>query len=61
MKFQVYKDNIDQFCWRLKNNTEKTIANSAECYLYKDDCLEAIRLVRHSSLAELEDQSQVAA
>jgi uncharacterized protein YegP (UPF0339 family) len=61
MKFQMYKDTTSQFRWRLKNNDGRTIATSAEGYLQREDCLNAIRLVRHSGLAELEDLAWAAA
>lgn len=61
MKFQIYKNDRDQFCWRLTNRNHKIIANSAQCYRSRDDCLEAIRLVKHSSSAQLEDQAWAAA
>ncbi len=61
MKFQIYKDNIGQFRWRLKSTKDRTIAISAEGYLHREDCLNAIRLVKHCGLAELEDLAWAAA
>ena len=61
MKFQIYRDVTGLYRWRLKATDGRTIANSAESYRTRDDCLKSIRLVRHSGLAELEDAAWAAA
>lgn len=45
MKFEVYKDNIDEYRWRLKATNGKILADSSEGYKNKQDCLHAINLI----------------
>ncbi len=48
MHFQLYKDSIGQWRWRLVASNWKTIADSAESYWNKQDCLAGIQLVKGS-------------
>lgn len=45
MYFQIYKDTLKQWRWRLRASNGKTIADSGESYWNKDDCLHGINLV----------------
>ena len=47
--FTVYKDKKGQHRWRLRAANGKIIADSGEGYINKQDCLDAIGLVRTQS------------
>jgi uncharacterized protein YegP (UPF0339 family) len=44
--FTLYKDIANQWRWRLRAANGRTIADSAEGYYNKADCLSAISLVK---------------
>ena len=48
MHFLVYQDRVNQWRWRLVAANNKIIANSAEGYWTKADCLGGISLVKQS-------------
>ena len=50
MKFVIYKDIIDQWRWRLVAANSKIIADSAEGYKDKRDCLKGIELVKAANI-----------
>lgn len=56
--FQVYRDQSDQFRWRLRAGNNKTIADCGESYVQKDDCLHGIELVRggNGEIERFQDQ-----
>ncbi len=45
MKYHVYKDSQGYYRWRLKASNYKIIADSAEGYNNKADCLTSMALV----------------
>ena len=49
MYFNIYKDAVGQWRWRLYAANNKIIANSREGYFNKADCLSAIALVKSST------------
>lgn len=51
MGYEYYKDAKGEWRWRLRADNHKTIADSAEGYWNKDDCLAAIALVKGSGNA----------
>jgi len=58
MKFQVYKDKIGQYRWRLIATNGRVIADSGEGYVNKSDCLAGIQLVKQfASTAPIQDQT----
>lgn len=48
MYFFIYKDRSNQWRWRLVAANHKTIADSAESYHNKQDCLNGISLVKQA-------------
>ena len=46
MKFYIYKDTQGLWRWRLVAANNRTIADSGESYYNKQDCLDAISLVK---------------
>ena len=47
MHFILYKDAANQWRWRLRRTgNNKTIADSAESYWNRQDCVDAIGLVQ---------------
>ena len=46
MKFEIYKDTAGEWRWRLKAGNGEKIADSAEGYKSKADCVFGITLVR---------------
>ncbi len=57
MKFNIYKDDKNEFRWKLRGNNNRTIANSGEGYNSKQHCREAIELVKASVDAEIIDET----
>ena len=53
ISFEMFKDSRGKWRWRLTTTTGKSIAASGEGYKNKKDCLSAIDLVRHASVAEV--------
>jgi uncharacterized protein YegP (UPF0339 family) len=51
MYYEIYKDATSQWRWRLYAANYKIIANSAEGYYNRQDCLNAIQLVKNSANA----------
>ncbi|NHR06718.1 DUF1508 domain-containing protein [Chromobacterium haemolyticum] len=49
MQFVVYKDNAGQWRWRLFAANNKIVADSAEGYNNKQDCLHGIDLVKSTN------------
>jgi len=55
-KFVLYKDHSAHFRWRFKANNGQTIADSAEGYANKIDCIYGINFVKQNSpSAPIED------
>jgi len=48
MYFEIYKNTRNQWQWRLKASNHRIIADSAEAYHNKSDCLAGINLVKQS-------------
>jgi len=46
MKFEIYKDESDDFRWRLKSANGRIIADSAEGYRNKAACIRGITLMK---------------
>ena len=46
MKFLVYRDTRGQYRWRLVASNGRIVADSAEGYVRRVDCLAGIALVR---------------
>ncbi len=57
-KFQVYKDRVGEYRWRLRaSGNNEIIADSAEGYREKRDCLGGIDLVKEQAPdAEVDEQ-----
>lgn len=51
MKYYYYKDNKGEWRWWLNASNGKTLAVSSEGYHNKQDCLDAITLVKGSASA----------
>lgn len=51
MYYQMYKDVATHWRWRLVAGNGRIIADSAESYWNKSDCLAGINLVKGSSSA----------
>lgn len=61
MKYEIYQDNRQEYRWRLRATNGRIIADSAEGYVNKSDCLHAIDLVKDSKNAPVEDLTRKAA
>lgn len=48
MYYQVFKDSAGHWRWHLRAANHKIIADSAESYWNKDDCLAGVSLVKQS-------------
>lgn len=55
MYYMIYKDRANQWRWRLLAANYKIIADSAEGYVNKTDCLAGIGLVKRSSNAPIHE------
>lgn len=51
MKFVVYRDVLDEWRWSLQTDSGILIADSAEGYLRKAECLETIEMVKAEAAA----------
>ncbi len=51
MKFHIYKNVAGHWQWRLLAANNKIVADSAESYWNKNDCLAGITLVKGASQA----------
>jgi uncharacterized protein YegP (UPF0339 family) len=49
MTYCIYRDQADQWRWRLLDANNRSIANSGEGYWTEADCLASIELVKGSS------------
>jgi uncharacterized protein YegP (UPF0339 family) len=49
--YVIYRDTRNYWRWRLIASNGKVIADSAESYVNKQDCLHGIALVKSSSSA----------
>ena len=45
MRFEIYKDGLGWWRWRLRAHDGRTIEQSAETYTYKRDLVRAIRRI----------------
>lgn len=62
MTFVVYRDNANQYRWRLFASNNRIIADSGEGYHNKSDCLHGIQLVQqYAASADVQDQTIAAA
>ena len=55
MYYEVYKDRVNHWRWRLKAANGRIIADSGEGYFNKSDCLHGIDLVKASHSAPVYD------
>lgn len=55
MYYWVYKDNSNEWRWRLIAVNGRTIADSGEGYNNRSDCLHGIALVKGSSNAPVRE------
>lgn len=53
LTYRVYKDKKGEWRWNLKAENGRIIADSAEGYINKSDCLHAIELVKSSANAQV--------
>lgn len=51
MKFEVYSDAAGDWRWRLKADNGEPIADGAQGYAHKSDCLHGIGLIRERGFA----------
>lgn len=56
MRYKVYKDNKGEWRWRLLASNNRVLADSGEGYKNKQDCLQAIELVKRSFTAPVEEE-----
>ena len=56
MRYEVYRDVGSQWRWRLLAANHEIIAVSSEGYVNRSGCLHAIRLVKSSSNAPVNDK-----
>jgi uncharacterized protein len=55
--YTVYKDAAGYYRWRYRSSNGKIIADSAESYNNKADCLNGIRIMKSSANDSVDDQS----
>jgi uncharacterized protein len=59
MDFHVYKDAKQEWRWQLKSINGKIVADSAESYHNRGDCLHELLLIkREAAAAKVSDVSQ---
>ena|GEM_PF-664072 len=58
LKFQIFRDAVGEFRWRLKAANGEVIATSSEGYASKTDCKHGIDLIQKGATeAKVEDES----
>lgn len=59
MKFKIYKDVVGEFRWTLYAINNKKLADSAEGYKQKKDCLNGmIKVMQTTELTPLKDDTK---
>ncbi len=58
MKCVIYKDTATLYRWRFVATNGRIIADSAESYHAKSDCLHGIQIMKGSANAEVADTTQ---
>jgi uncharacterized protein len=53
MTYYMYKDNANEWRWRLRSPNGRILADSGEGYRNKQDCRSAIQLVSTSGSARV--------
>lgn len=53
MAYYIYKDASGYWRWRLKASNGRIVADSGEGYYNRQDCLNAINLVKSSTIAPI--------
>ena len=56
MAYYMYLDNQGRWRWRLRAANGRIIADSAEGYMNKQDCWDAITIVKGSASAPVYEQ-----
>lgn len=56
MAFYLFKDHSGQWRWNLKASNGRIVADSAEAYYNKADCLNGINLVKSAYTAPVYEQ-----
>ena len=56
MHYELYKDDAGEWRWRLRAANGKIIADSAEGYHNKQDCIAGIDLVKSSVNVPVEEE-----
>lgn len=49
MYYEVYKDRLGHYRWRYVSTNGRIIADSAEGYINKSDCLQGIAIMKGST------------
>ncbi len=57
MKFVIYFDADGKYRWRLYAPRDRLLAHGAEAFDSKHECVEAILLVKHCKMSEVDDQA----
>lgn len=56
MTFNLYKDDVNEWRWRLRSANGRTLADSGEGYVNHKDCLKAVQIIaRGASTAAVKD------
>lgn len=57
MRFELYRDAVGQWRWRLRVENGNVIADSGEGYARREDCEHAITLVKGAGAARVIDMT----
>jgi uncharacterized protein YegP (UPF0339 family) len=57
MRFELYRDGIGQWRWRLRVQNGNVVADSGEGYARREDCEHGIALVKRSAEASIVDMT----
>lgn len=57
MRFELYRDHMSDWRWRLRTANGNVVADSAEGYSRREDCEHGIALVKSASNAAVVDMS----
>ncbi|MCJ2008976.1 YegP family protein [Methylobacterium sp. J-092] len=57
MRFEIYRDALGHWRWRLRAQNGNVVADSGEGYVRREDCEHGIALVRQSETAKVVDMT----
>jgi uncharacterized protein YegP (UPF0339 family) len=58
MRFEIFRDQTDEFAWELIDSESNVVAQSAVTYVTRADCVASIEAARQASAAYVLDLTE---